>query len=162
MMRSRVRNRSPIMPHKIALAVQYTCGAVSHLPTRAQVRRWVQAAAMAPLQTTVRFIGEAEARALNSQFRSKDYVPNVLTFVYETAQSAPQVSGDIAICPRIVAREAKAQHKPVAEHYAHMVIHGVLHLQGFDHEKKRDAAIMESHERTALKRFRIVDPYVER
>ena len=86
----------------------------------------------------------------------------MLTFVYETAQSAPQVSGDIAICPRVVARQAKAQRKPIAAHYAHMVIHGALHLQGFDHEEKRDAELMEVHEREILKRFRIADPYVER
>ncbi len=147
------------MPHKLALAVQYTCGAVSHLPERAQVRRWMRAAALSPLQATVRFVGEGEARALNAQFRSKDYATNVLTFVYETA---PQVLGDIAICPRVVAREAKAQRKSVAAHYAHLVIHGALHLQGYDHERKRDAIIMEAMECEILKRFRITDPYVER
>jgi probable rRNA maturation factor len=138
------------------LAVQYTYGATPATPTRAQVRRWVCAAALQPLNVTVRFVTPREGRALNQQFRGKDYATNVLTFPYENG------SGDIAVCESVVVKEARAQKKPVRDHFAHIVMHGVLHVQGFDHEADVDAAQMEAHERRILQRFRIADPYVER
>lgn len=141
---------------ELALAVQYGC-TDEQLPDRSQVRRWVKAAQEATVRTTVRFVGAAESRALNRDFRGKDYATNVLSFIYE---SAPAVSGDLVICLPVVKREAKEQRKPLKAHLAHMVVHGMLHLQGYDHETgSRDAARMEARERAILARFRIPDPY---
>ena len=147
----------------MSLAVQYASDA-SDLPTRAQIRRWIHSALSHPAEITLRFVDEAEARTLNRDFRAKDYATNVLTFEYgETegrAGSLPRLSGDIVICTGVVAREAAEQHKLVMDHYAHLIIHGVLHLQGFDHEDPADADIMEAREAAILKRFRIANPYL--
>ncbi len=137
------------------MRVQYASRA-AHLPERAQLRRWAKAAAQQAMDFTLRFVDEAEARAMNATYRHKDYATNVLTFIYA---SQPVLHGDIAICPRIVAREARAQGKPLKHHYAHLVTHGVLHLQGYDHENKKDAAQMEALEVALLARFRIPNPY---
>jgi probable rRNA maturation factor len=148
--------------NNVSLAVQYTYGATKSLPSRAQVRRWVCAAAQRPLQLTIRFVNEREARELNRTFRRKDYPTNVLTFPYNDDARATEAQGDIAVCGAVIAKEAKAQRKPLAQHFAHIIIHGVLHLQGYDHERKADAQEMEDTEREILKRFRIPDPYAER
>jgi probable rRNA maturation factor len=159
-----------VRPPKVSLAVQYTCGA-KNMPSRAQVRRWARAATERDVQVTVRFVAPDEARTLNRDFRGKDYATNVLTFVYASAyenglkkgETAPQVlgvlEGDIAICPSIIAKEAKEQKKTLHAHFAHMVIHGLLHLQGHDHELKKDAAAMEAREIEILRRFKIANPY---
>jgi len=148
------------MPKKqapeLSLAVQYGC-VDARLPARPQVRRWVKAAQETAVQVTVRFVAAREGRALNRDFRGKDYATNVLTFVYEEKP----VSGDLVICLPVVAREAKAQGKPFKAHLAHLVVHGMLHLQGYDHETgAADAARMEARERALLARFGIPDPYV--
>lgn len=141
---------------ELHLAVQYAC-ADAALPDRAQLRRWTRAAQEMPLAVTVRFVGTAEARALNRDFRGKDYATNVLSFVYE---SAPRASGDLVICLPVVRREAREQGKPFKAHLAHMVVHGLLHLQGYDHEiGAAQAARMEQRETEILARFRIADPY---
>ncbi|MFN6961934.1 MAG: rRNA maturation RNase YbeY [Rhodocyclaceae bacterium] len=140
---------------ELHLAVQYAV-AGEDLPDRAQVRRWVRAAQEKPLSVTVRFVGTVEGRRLNHGFRGKDYATNVLTFVYEDEP----VMGDLVICLPVVRREAKEQGKPFKAHLAHMVVHGMLHLQGYDHEtNERDAFRMEARERAILARFRIPDPY---
>jgi probable rRNA maturation factor len=150
--------------------VQYTCGA-ENMPVRGQVRRWAKAALERDVALTIRFVAPAEARALNRDFRGKDYATNVLTFVYENPpritlkkpKTAPQVlskiEGDIAICPAIIAKEAKAQDKTQHAHFAHMVVHGLLHLQGYDHELKKEAAAMEAREIEILRHFKIANPY---
>ena len=148
------------MPRKntpeLALAVQYGCADV-RLPDPSQVRRWALAALETDVQATVRFVAAAEGRRLNRDFRHKDHATNVLSFVYE---SRPVV-GDLVICLPVVAREAREQGKPFKAHLAHMVVHGMLHLQGYDHETgPADAAAMEARERTILARFRIPDPYL--
>ncbi|MDO8931497.1 MAG: rRNA maturation RNase YbeY [Rhodocyclaceae bacterium] len=141
---------------ELSLSVQYGCQD-EQLPTRAQVRRWVGAAQEKPLRATVRFVDADEGRALNRSYRGKDYATNVLSFVYEDAVIA---MGDLVVCLPVVLREAKAQGKPLAAHLAHMIVHGMLHLQGYDHETgKRDAARMEAREREVLARFDIPDPY---
>lgn len=140
---------------ELHLAVQYAV-AGDDLPDRAQVRRWVRAAQEMPMTVTVRFVDAVEGRRLNRVFRGKDYATNVLSFVYEDAL----VSGDLVICLPVVRREAQEQGKPVLAHLAHMVVHGMLHLQGYDHEtNERDALRMEAREREILARFRIPDPY---
>jgi len=142
-------------PPELSLAVQYGC-ADERLPDRSQVRRWVKAAQEIAVQLTVRFVDAKEGRALNRDFRGKDYATNVLTFVYETQP----VLGDLVICTAVVRREAKEQGKPFKAHLAHMVVHGMLHLQGYDHETgAADAARMEAREREILARFGIPDPY---
>ena len=140
---------------ELRLAVQYAC-AHEALPDRAQLRRWAKAALETDAQLTVRFVDEAEGRSLNRKFRGKDYPTNVLAFAY-AAQAA---AGDLAICLPVVLREAQAQGKPFKAHLAHMVVHGMLHLQGYEHETGAvDAARMEARERAILARFGIPDPY---
>lgn len=150
------------MSVEFSLSVQYASEA-SDLPTRAQVRRWVAAALAHPAEITVRIVDADEARALNQDFRSKAYVPNVLTFEYgeigHDESGHGILGGDVVICAPVVEREAREQGKPIQEHYAHMTIHGVLHLQGYDHLDPVEADIMETREAGILKRFRIPNPY---
>jgi probable rRNA maturation factor len=137
--------------------VQFASGA-DKLPARAQIRRWVAAALEHPAEISVRIVDAEEAQALNRDFRDKDYVPNVLTFEY--GEVMPGVlGGDVVICAPVVEREAREQGKPLKDHYAHMTVHGVLHLQGYDHIEPHDADIMESREAAILERFRIPNPY---
>jgi probable rRNA maturation factor len=142
---------------EFSLAVQFA-SAADDLPGRAQIRRWVAAALEHPAEITVRIVDAEEAQALNHDFRQKDYVPNVLTFEY--GEISPGVlGGDVVICAEVVEREAREQGKLLQNHYAHMTVHGVLHLQGYDHIDPADADIMESREAVILKRFRIPNPY---
>lgn len=139
----------------LSLAIQYAC-TDERLPDRSQVRRWVKTAQERPAEVTVRFVPAHEGRVLNRDFRGKDYATNVLTFVYET----DPVCGDLVICLPVVIREAREQNKPLKAHLAHMIVHGMLHLQGYDHETgRRDAERMEAREREILARFGIADPY---
>jgi probable rRNA maturation factor len=143
---------------ELHLAVQFASEAAD-LPSRAQVRRWVEAALESSAEITVRIVDAEEAQALNTDYRKKNYVPNVLTFEY--GEIAPNVlGGDVVICAPVVEREAREQGKPLKHHYAHMTIHGVLHLQGYDHIEPADADIMESREAVILKRFHIPNPYI--
>jgi len=137
------------------LSVQYGCEDDA-LADRSQIRRWCLAAQETAVQVTVRFVDAREGRTLNRDFRGKDYATNVLTFIYETTP----VVGDLVVCIPVVKREAKAQKKTFRDHLAHMIVHGMLHLQGYDHETGTDdAETMEQHERDILARFRIADPY---
>ncbi|RZI83794.1 MAG: rRNA maturation RNase YbeY [Rubrivivax sp.] len=129
-----------------------------HLP-RHKVARWIRAAlAVDSLdgEITVRIVGEDEGRALNRDFRQKDYATNVLTFDY--AQE-PVVTADLVICAPVIEREAQEQGKPLDAHYAHMLVHGTLHAQGFDHEVDDEALAMEAQERTILAALGFADPY---
>ena len=142
---------------EFSLSVQFA-SAANDLPSRAQVRRWVAAALEHNAEITVRVVDADEAQALNQDFRKKGYVPNVLTFEY--GEIAPGVlGGDVVICAPVVEREAREQGKPLKDHYAHMTVHGVLHLQGYDHLDPADADVMESREAAILRRFHIPDPY---
>ena len=127
----------------------------SHIPTDARLRRFAQAALRHEASVTLRFVAATEARRLNREFRGKDYATNVLTFVYETAPLA----GDIVLCAPVVAREARERGLEVLAHYAHLVVHGLLHLQGFDHEDSADATRMEREERRILRKLGFSDPY---
>ncbi len=142
---------------ELHLAVQFA-SQEGGLPTRAQLRRWVLAALEQPAEVTLRIVDADEARQLNHDYRHKEYVPNVLTFEY--GEIAPgMLGGDIVLCAPVIAREACEQGKSLRDHYAHMTIHGVLHLQGYDHLDAADAVIMESREAVILRRFRIANPY---
>jgi len=145
-----------------SLSVQFASEA-DDLPSRAQVRRWVAAALEQPAEVTVRIVDADEAQALNQDYRDKAYVPNVLTFEYgeigEDESGRSVLGGDVVICAPVVEREAREQGKSLPNHYAHMVVHGVLHLQGYDHIESAEAEVMESREAAILKRFHIPNPY---
>ncbi len=147
----------------LAISVQYASKA-KHSPVRAQVRRWALAAHRdGDGEVTIRYVDEKEARTLNRDFRGKDYATNVLTFVHEASpfrtKAGKNYSADIVICAPVIAREAREQRKPISAHHGHMVLHGLLHAQGFDHEDDADAASMEAIEIALLRRFRIKNPY---
>jgi probable rRNA maturation factor len=123
---------------------------------RHKVARWIRAALQAPAEITVRIVGAEEGQALNRDFRGKDYATNVLTFDY---LREPVVSADLVLCAPVVAREAAEQGKPIEAHYAHLLVHGTLHAQGFDHGKARDAKVMEARETMILAALGFEDPY---
>jgi probable rRNA maturation factor len=147
--------RKPARTPELALTVQYgTRGA--HLPAPAKLRRWAQAALRKSVCVTLRLVGEREGRKLNSEFRGRDYATNVLTFTYSKKNP---LEGDIAICAPVVAREAKLQGVSREAHYAHLAVHGMLHLQGFDHVRAPEAKRMESLEARILAGLGFADPY---
>lgn len=139
----------------LQLSVQHA-GSRIGLPARATLRRWVVAALERPARVTLRFVGGREGRALNARFRGKDYATNVLTFVYDDV--AP-LTGDIVLCAPVIRREARAQRTTVTAHCAHLVVHGMLHLQGYNHERNRDAAQMEAREARILADLGHPHPY---
>ena len=105
----------------------------------------------------MRVVGAEEGRALNREFRGKDYATNVLTFDY---QRAPTVVADIVLCAPVVAREAGEQGIGLEAHYAHLLVHGALHAQGFDHERRAEAKAMEGRESAIVVGLGFADPYV--
>ena len=118
--------------------------------------RWARAALSGGGQITIRLVDDDEGQALNKEYRGKDYATNVLSFPYD---SEPLVFGDLVICPGVVAREAAEQNKTAEAHYAHLTVHGMLHLQGWDHENDEDAQAMEDEEREILAALGYADPY---
>ena len=124
---------------------------------RAKVTRWIRHALADDAEITVRIVGEAEGRALNLSFRQKDYATNVLTFDYS---QAPLVTADLVLCAPVVAQEALDNGKTLADHYAHLLVHGTLHAQGWDHEtSEQDADEMEAYETEILAELGIANPY---
>ena len=151
------------------------------MPTAAAIRRWARMAvgARARGEITVRIVDAAESAALNERYRGKTGATNVLSFPAEPialgaaaaepgARPAPPPGfaewplGDVVVCAGVVAREAREQRKPLEAHWAHMVVHGVLHLLGYDHDTARRASVMEGLERELLAELGIADPYEER
>ncbi len=147
--------KKPATPARLSLSVQYAVREAS-LPTRTEVRKWVRATRPGAAEVTVRFVDAEEGRALNAQYRGKDYATNVLTFPYARE---PALSGDLVLCLPVVLREAAEQGKTAGAHFAHLVVHGMLHLQGYDHETGAEARIMEQMERDILDRLGYPDPY---
>ena len=139
----------------LVMTVQYAIDARG-LPSRARLRRWAYAALERDARLTVRIVGSGEARALNRHYRGTDRPTNVLTFVM---RKRPRLEGDIALCAPVIAREARTQGKSAAAHYAHLVVHGILHLQGYDHETEREARVMERQESRVVARLGFPDPY---
>lgn len=158
--------RRPVRP-RLSLSIQVAPRAGKCPVDRRQLRRWAHSALLHDALLNLRLVGTAEARALNAQFRGRDYATNVLTFDYlagELAGShlpadAAPLQADIVICLPVVAREARAQRKSLVDHLAHLVVHGVLHAQGLDHETDEQAQYMEALEVRILRRFGIADPY---
>lgn len=128
-------------------------------PTRAQLRRWVMRALEQSAQITIRLVDRPEGQALNREFRGQDHPTNVLTFVYGNEQGT--LHGDLVLCAPVIKAEARAQKKPLLHHYAHLVIHGLLHLQGHDHLRTRQAQRMEALEVQLLQTLGIPNPYGE-
>ncbi len=157
----------------LQLSVQFASRLHRPLLPRHLLTRWVRAALRAgparsaarsassdtgeraPAQITLRFVDATEGRSLNHQFRRRDYATNVLTFAY---QQLPAVA-DLVLCDSVVAAEALAQHKPLQHHYAHLIVHGVLHALGWDHLRQAQALRMEQAERDILAGLGIGDPY---
>jgi probable rRNA maturation factor len=151
------------MTPRLTLTVQFPAAKAypSHktvLP-RAAVSRWIKASLFADAELTVRFVDEEEGRVLNRTYRQKDYATNVLTFAYAESEDDP-VTGDLILCCPVVEREAAEQGKPLEAHYAHLIVHGTLHAQGYDHEDESEAQEMESIETDIMQSLGFSDPYV--
>jgi probable rRNA maturation factor len=145
--------RSP----RLVLAVQFAVAA-SGLPTLTSVRRWARAAQERECVVTVRFVGTREGQTLNALYRGRDYATNVLAFVYD--EQSP-LTGDIVLCAPVLRHEARGQGKRLTDHCAHLVVHGMLHLQGYDHDTVRAARAMEAREAAILGGLGMTDPYAE-
>lgn len=143
---------------KLELTVQKAVSSPG-LPTNTELRRWLAAALEQSAAITVRFVGAAEGRRLNREYRDKDYATNVLSFGYGSPGRGQALAGDIVLCAPVVRREARAQGKTLAAHVAHLTVHGALHLQGHDHQKPRAAARMEALEKRILAQLGYPDPY---
>ncbi|MFZ4118765.1 MAG: rRNA maturation RNase YbeY [Polynucleobacter sp.] len=145
-----------------AIEIQYASPAlekkVSALASSALIKKWVRASVNRSGNLTVRFVNRAEGQALNSQFRTKAYATNVLTFTYEISQH--ELAADIVLCMPVVTSEARDQGKALEAHLAHLVVHGCLHATGLDHMTQRDAKAMEAREVAILKNLGFSDPYV--
>ncbi|GAB4464890.1 MAG: rRNA maturation RNase YbeY [Burkholderiaceae bacterium] len=140
---------------RLALSVHGRDG-FAGLPTLRTLRRWVQLALECDAEIALKFVGAREGRRLNSVFRGRDDATNVLTFDYA---QRPRVVADIAICVPVVRREAREQRKTLRAHLAHLVIHGTLHAQGYDHRRRTEARAMQAREAELLAKLRIADPY---
>lgn len=143
------------MPN-LNLSVQYASDE-NQLPSRNQFRKWVKAALRVDTEITIRIVDKEEARALNHSYRGRDYATNVLTF---PLTEEPHLIGDVIICAPVVIKEANAQNKSIEAHFAHLTVHGVLHLHGYDHETDAQASLMESIETTTLIKLGYQNPYV--
>jgi probable rRNA maturation factor len=131
---------------------------------KAQIRKWVESALFAPAELTIRFVGAAEGRTLNRDYRGKDYATNVLTFAYnegDTIADDEPTRADIILCTDVLQKEADEQGKTLEEHAAHLVVHGVLHAQGYDHMDEEEAHEMEQLERDILEALGYPDPYAD-
>jgi probable rRNA maturation factor len=141
---------------ELSLSLQFADPTHRALLPRHRVVRWMRAALEAPAEIAVRVVDADEGQALNRDYRGKDYATNVLTFDYTRE---PVVHADLVLCAPVVEREAQEQGKPVEAHYAHLLVHGTLHAQGYDHERARDAKVMERRETEILAALGFPDPY---
>lgn len=148
----------------IELDVQYA-SAATDLPSVEQLQRWVHAALTAaaytePAELTIRIVDEEEGQALNRDYRQRDYATNVLSFPFDEAIELPlNLLGDLVVCAPVVSREAAQQEKAVSAHWAHLVVHGCLHLLGYDHTNDDDADTMENLEVTIMATLGFANPY---
>lgn len=155
---------------KLWLSVQHADPRLAETLPRATIRRWVQAALMAPAELTIRFVGQAEGQKLNRDYRGKNYATNVLTFAYSDDDEGGTVSeidpdavtqADIVLCTDVLLQEASQQKISVEQHAAHLIVHGVLHAQGYDHDDNEEAAEMEQLEAEILAGLGWPDPYAD-
>ncbi|HJV84725.1 MAG TPA: rRNA maturation RNase YbeY [Noviherbaspirillum sp.] len=145
--------------NKLTLSVQYPDPRLKELIPRNKLRQWVQAALFAPAELTIRFVDAEEGRTLNREYRDKDYATNVLTFAYTEDEDSEVTQADIILCTDVLQREAAEQKKSVESHAAHLVVHGVLHAQGYDHDTDEEAAEMEQLEIEILASLGEPNPY---
>lgn len=139
---------------QLSLTIQFAAGSVFY-PARQKIRSWVTAAMQEDMKVTVRVVDEDEARILNHRYRGRDCATNVLSFGYQTEPC----SGDLILCAPVIESESRDQGKDLEAHYAHLVIHGILHLQGFDHEENTAAKAMEALETSIMETLGYGDPY---
>jgi len=155
-------------PVRLDVSVEYALPRAG-LPAAVSFRKWVAAALAGRIREAdlaLRVVGTKEGRALNRHYRGKDYATNVLSFPAELPEGLPEgvklpLLGDIVLCAPMVAREAREQKKSLAAHYAHLTVHGTLHLLGWNHEDAREADCMEQLEREILAELGIGDPYAD-
>jgi probable rRNA maturation factor len=140
---------------RVSLAVQYAV-APGTLPAPATLRRWARATVDRDAAVTLRFVGRREGRSLNTRYRGMEHATNVLAFVYD---ESARIEGDVVLCAPVLRQEAKAQHKALADHCAHLLVHGMLHLQGYDHHTARAARDMEARESAILTALGVPDPH---
>ncbi len=158
-------------PIQLDVGVSYAVPRLG-LPAAVSFRKWIAAALDGRIRDAdlaVRLVGSKEGRALNRHYRGKDYATNVLSFPADIADGVKMpkgvkmpLLGDLVLCAPVIAREAKEQKKSLASHYAHLTVHGALHLLGWDHEDTREAECMEQLEREILAGLGLPDPYLER
>jgi probable rRNA maturation factor len=141
---------------KLIFSIQFA-SSQAQIPAKNLFKKWANAALRVDTEVTIRIVDEQEARTLNSQYRAKDYATNVLTFALT---EEPHLMGDIVICAPIVEKEATEQHKTIEAHYAHLTVHGILHLHGYDHEIEAQAELMESIEIQILAKLGYANPYL--
>lgn len=146
--------------NKLSLSVQYADTSLQEQITRPKLRRWVKAALLAPAQINLRFVDVEEGRTLNRNYRSKDYATNVLTFAYTEDAQDEVTHADIILCTEVLQREAQEQERSIESHAAHLVVHGVLHAQGYDHETDEEADEMEHLEIEILATLGFPNPYI--
>jgi probable rRNA maturation factor len=145
--------------NKLTLSVQYPDPRLKDTVTRPLVRRWIQAALFAPAELTIRFVDKEEGQVLNRDYRGKDYATNVLTFAYTEDMESEVTQADIILCTDVLEKEAAEQGKSVVDHTAHLIVHGVLHAQGYDHEDEEEANEMEGLEVEILATLGLKNPY---
>ncbi|SNT14966.1 probable rRNA maturation factor [Noviherbaspirillum humi] len=149
----------PPPKNKLTLSVQYPDPRLKAQVPAADLRRWIKAALFAPAELTIRFVDAEEGQTLNRDFRGKDYATNVLTFAYTEDEDSEVTQADIILCTDVLQREAQEQRKPLEHHAAHLVVHGVLHAQGYDHETDEEAEEMEGLEVEILESLGFPNPY---
>jgi probable rRNA maturation factor len=152
----RRRGGGAVVRPELRLSLQFADARHRGRLPRHRVARWIRAALEAPAQITVRIVDADEGRALNRDYRHKDYATNVLTFDYERA---PVVIADLVLCAPVLEREATEQGKSLEAHYAHLLVHGTLHAQGWEHEHAAEARRMEDRETAVLQALGFGDPY---
>lgn len=142
---------------KLLMDVQYA-SALSNLPEAKQFKQWAKKALRIDAEVALRLVDEEEGRELNRDYRGKDYATNVLTF---PLAEEPHLMGDIILCAPVVLQEAKDQQKSIEAHFAHLTVHGVLHMHGYDHETEAEAELMEMLETEIVMKLGYPDPYKE-
>lgn len=157
-MSNRTKNNHQAPHHSLHLSIQYAVDG-EYLPSRYLFRRWTSAAMEQNIELTIRIVDAEEGRALNRDYRGKDYATNVLTFEYGAPFNDQPLMGDIVLCAPVVEKEAREQNKTLKAHYAHLTVHGVLHMQGYDHIKVKEAKTMEALEIDILASLNINNPY---
>ncbi len=154
----------PEPDQRLILEVQHA-SEVSDVPDEQALHAWALAAledTPGPVELVIRIVDEPESRMLNARYRGKNKPTNILSFPFEAPHGIEvNLMGDLVICAGVVARESREQHKPLDHHWAHMVVHGVLHLRGYNHLDDAQAGVMEALEKRILKGFGIADPYLQ-